>query len=86
MSDILKRLERLERDIVANDSSKRLDMDMLLAGLAGDNPESNKPTQAEPSEPVKIDFDEMVERLSAYRKSQSQNKEKNEMPQQIIIE
>ena len=87
MRDILKRLERLERDIVANDSSKRLDMDMLLAGLAGENPEPNKPTQEEQSKPVEpIDFEKMVETLSDYRKMQSQKKEKNELPQQLILE
>lgn len=84
MSDILKRLEALERDIVAKDSSKRLDMDMLLAGLAGDNPEPNKPTQAEPSEP--IDFEKMVQTLSDYRKVQSQKKEKKVEVEELIIE
>jgi|GEM_PF-5389150 len=86
MSDILKRLEALERDIITRDRSKRLDMDILLESLAGENPEPNKPKQEKQSMPVEpIDFDKMVETLSDYRKAQAQKKE-DKLPQQLIIE
>ena len=81
MSDIAKRLEALEQHIVARDSSKMIDFDALLPNCA------NKPTQEEQSKPAEpIDFDKMVETLSDYRKMQSQKKEKNEIPQEFIIE
>lgn len=83
--DILKRLESLERDIVARDSSKRIDFDGLLAGINGD--EADKPTQEEQSKPAEpIDFDKMVETLADYRKSQFEKKDQNEIPQEFIIE
>lgn len=85
--DIVKRLESLERDIVARDSSKRIEFDALLAGMNEGEPKADKPKQEEQSKPVEpIDFDKMVETLSDYRKMQSQKKEKNEIPQEFIIE
>lgn len=87
MSDILKRLEALERDIIAKDSRKMIDFDGLLAGLNGGEPKADKPKQEEQSKPVEpIDFDKMVETFSDYRKAQAQKKEKNEIPQEFIIE
>lgn len=84
MSDILKRLEALERDIIANDNSKRrLDFDGLLAGLNGGE-QADKPKQAEPSEP--IDFDKMVQTLSDYRKAQSEKQEKMVEVEELVIE
>ena len=86
MSDIMRRLETLERDFIAKDSSKRLDFDGLLAGLNGGE-QADKPKQEEQSKPVEpIDFEKMVQMLSDYRKMESQKKEKNEMPQEFIIE
>lgn len=84
MMDILKRLESLERDIVARDSSKMIDFDALLTGPNGDGPKADKPKQAEPVEP--IDFDKMVETLADYRKSQFEKKDQTEIPQEFIIE
>lgn len=84
MMDIVKRLEALEQHIVSRDNNKMIDFDALLTGPNGDGPKADKPKQAEPVEP--IDFDKMVETLSDYRKMQSQKIEKNEIPQEFIIE
>ena len=84
MMDILKRLESLEQHIVSRDNNKMIDFDGLLAEMEGDGPKVDKPTQAEPSEP--IDFDKMVETLADYRKSQFEKKDQNEIPQEFIIE
>lgn len=81
----MRRLEALERDIVARDSSKRIEFDALLAGMNEGGPKVDKPTQPEPSEP--IDFDKMVQRLSDYRKTQSQMKdEKMVEVEEIVLE
>lgn len=82
MSDVMRRLEALERNIVSRDASKMIDFDVFLSGLNGGGPKANKPKQAEPSEP--IDFDKMVQTLSDYRKSQKQ--EKMVEPEELIIE
>ena len=81
MMDIVKRLEALEQHIVARDSSKMIDFDLLLPNGA------NKPTQEEQSKPVEpIDFEKMVETLSDYRKSQFEKKDQTEIPQEFMIE
>ena len=84
MSDVLRRLEALERDIVGRDASKMIDFDGLLAGINGDGPKADKPTQPEPSEP--IDFDKMVQTLSDYRKAQSEKQEKMVEVEELVIE
>lgn len=76
MIDIVKRLEALERDIVGRDNSKRIDMDVLLAGINGGESKADKPKQEEQSKSLEpIDFEKMVQTLSDYRKVQAQKKE-----------